>query len=289
MFWTKRVSVGYYNIEAAEGDYFSNFYDTMETIIAAGNTSEAFESGELKYIWKVHERIDTDDKASYLFSVARELVAWPAWFTEEGELNELVLPNGLLGDISYALINPAYKFLLCFSVGGGGVSGFKKALGRFSSEGTVRFTPIFEEKIDEKVLQWDYYKKVSVSINLPSGDDVTEFLNTKAGSLMKLVDFLGGLKVDITVSSGSGKGALSNMMVRDLLPELIGNELCTSLTVRGSDFEDAATEQFDLKNAPIKYVENLEVEGNYITEADAKQVLMRALNARASRLFTTTL
>ncbi|MDR2885073.1 MAG: hypothetical protein LBV09_08195 [Deferribacteraceae bacterium] len=282
MSFTKKISVNYYNIEAAEDDYFSKFYDNMETIIAADNTSSSFEAGNLKYLWKVIERIDTDNSASYLFAIAKEKQVYPMVFTEEGALNELALADGLLGDVFYGVVNPAYKFLLCF---GGGSTGFKKMLGQFSAEGVVRLVPVFEEMVDEKVLNWDSYKRVSVSMNLPSGEDVTDFANSKAGSLMKLVEFLGGLKVDITVSAGGGKELLSNMMVKDLLPELIGNELCTSLTVRGSDFENGVPEQFDLKNAPIKYSEHVEVEGNYINETDAKQILMRALNERASYLF----
>jgi hypothetical protein len=282
MSFTKKVSVGYFNIEAAEDDYFSKFYDNMETIIASGNVASSFEVGDLRYLWKVVERIDTDSSASYLFAIAKEKQLYPMIFTDDGALNELTLADGVLGEVTYGLVNPAYKFLLCF---GGSATGFKKMLGQHSAEGVVRLVPVFEEKVDEKVLNWDSYKRVSVSMNLPSGEDVTEFTNSKAGELMKLVDFLGGLKVDITVSAGGGKELLSNMMVKELLPELIGNDLCTSLTVRGSDFENGVPEQFDLKNAPIKYSEQIEIEGNYISETDAKQLLMRALNERASRLF----
>ncbi len=286
MSWTKKVTVGYYNIEAAEEDYFSKFYENMETILASGHTAGMFEGGELKYVWKLLERIDTDDTATYFFSLVKERTSWPVWFTEEGDANELTLPKGALGDISYGIVNPAYKFLLCFAAGAGGCTGgFKKMLGQFSPEGVVRLNPLFEEHVDEKVMSWDSFKKLSVGVNLPSGEDLSEFSTSKAGGLMKMVEYLGGLKVDITVSAGSGKEMLSNMMVKDLLPELLANDLCKSVTVRGSDFESAAPEQFDLKNAQIKYTEQIGVEGNYITESDAKQVLMRAMNERGSVLF----
>jgi hypothetical protein len=287
MSWSKRITVAYFNIEAAEEDYFSKFYENMELILANGNTSSTFEAGELKYTWQVVDRVDVHESATYFFTLVRERIAWPVWISDEGTYTELSLPSGTLGDISFGFINPAHKALLCFAAGAGGcVSGFKKMLGQFSPEGVVRLTPFFEEHIDEKVLGWDCYKKVSFSLNMPSGEDVTEFANTKAGELSKIISFLGGLKADITVSAGGGKELLSNMMVKDILPELLENELCKSLTVKGSDFENSSQEQYDLKNAQVKYVELVEVEGNYITEAEAKQVLVRAVNERHSMVFT---
>lgn len=288
--WTKKVSVSYYRIEAAEDEYFNNFYDTMETLLDSGHTSGSFDSAELKYLWTLHEKVDTGESSSYLFSTVKERTAWPVWFTEDGEPQELTLPEGTLGDISFGIINPAYKFLVCFSAGAGGpMSAFKKMLGQFSAEGIVRLNPVYEDKIDEKVLLWDCFKRISVHMNMPSGDDVTQFATTKAGSLMPMLGYLGGLKGDITISSGGGKEVLSNMMVKDLITELLANDLCTSLTVRGSDFENGKPEQYDIKNAQIKYSEQIEVEGNYITPSEAKSVLLRAINDRSRELFAENL
>lgn len=283
--WTKKVTVAYFNIEAAEEDYFSKFYENMETIISTGNNSGSFEAGQLNYTWKAVEKIDIHESATYFFTLVREKTAWPVWINEDGEYAELSLP-GMLGDISYGFINPAHKALLCFAAGAGGcVSGFKKLLGQFSPEGVVRLNPVYEENIDDKVLGWDCYKKVAMSVNMPTGNDLTEFSNSKAGELIKILNYLGGLKADVTVSSGGGKELLSNMMVKDLLPELLANDLVKSLTVRGGDFENTLPEQYDLKNAQIKYTESIEIEGNYITESDAKLVLTRAANERYSMIF----
>lgn len=282
MSWSKKVSCGYFRIEAAEEDYFSKFYDNMATILQIGNTSGIFEGGQLKYLWKVHGQLDMDGSAVFLISLAKEKPGWPCWLTEEGELNEITLPNGVLGHVEYGIVCPAYKFLVCT----GPAANFKKLLGQFSPEGVVRLNPLFDDNVSEKVLNWDCFQKFSFSINLPTGEDLTEYTKTKAGELTKLIEFLGGLKLDISVSSGSGKELLSNMMVKDLMPELLANDLCKSLTIKGSDFEGDSKEQIDLKNAQIKYSEMLEIEGNYITESDAKQVLMRAINDKGSRLFS---
>lgn len=289
MSWSKKVTVGYYTVEAAEDDYFENLYDTAEAMLAEGNAFEMFEAGELRYMWKLYDTVELPEGKSFLFSLIKERKAWPVWFADEGKYDELTFNEGTLGDISYGLVNTAHKFLISFAAGaGGGASSFKKMLGRHSAEGVVRLNPLYEQGIDERVMNWDSYKKLSLHLNMPSGEDVTNFQTTNAGELMKILGHLGGMKLDISVSAGGGKELLSNMMVKDLLPELLANDLCTSLTVRGSDFESGAPEQFDLKNAQIKYTETVEVEGNYITESEAKQILMRALNARSRELFAVS-
>ena len=286
MSWSKKVSVTFHRIQAAEDTYFGDFHNNMQTMISTGNMSGSFESGELQYHWELLEMIDTDKTPMYMFSVVKERSSWPVLIKEDLR-QELFFADAILGDISYGLICPAYKFLICFAAGSGGcLTQFKKLLGQFSVEGIVKLEPVFEEKIDEKVLLWDSYKKVSISMNMPSGDDVVNFAATKIGEYVKLLGYLGGLKLDITVSAGSGKEMLSSMMVKDIIPELLSNDLCTSLTVRGSDFENTTPEQFDLKNAQIKYSETVEIEGNYITDTDAKQILMRALNERSLLLFS---
>ncbi|MDR0454386.1 MAG: hypothetical protein LBH05_06215 [Deferribacteraceae bacterium] len=286
MGWTKKITVGYYNIESDEEDFFSNFHGSMETILSSEHRTGMFEAGQLKYAWKLLESIDAKNTAAYFFSVVKERASWPVWVHDDGETSEITLPNGMLGEIYYGLISHAYKFLLCFATGSGSAAaGFKKTLGQFTSEGLIRLTPLFEEGIEEKVMSWDSFKRLAVGVSLAGEDDLSAFSASRAGGLMKMAEYLGGLKVDITVSSGSGKENLSNMIVKDLLPELIANDLCKSLTVKGCDFEDAVMEQFDLKNAQIKYNEQIETEGNYITESDAKQTLMRALKARGNILF----
>lgn len=277
---SKKVTLQYFNIQAAEEDYFRNLQDNAEQMLDRGNTIGMFETGTHKFAWELLERVDVYETPLYLFRLVKERPLWPAWVSEEGKTAELSLP-GILGEPMFGMVNPAHKFIVLFGAAGA----FKKLLGQFSPEGIVRLVPFFEDFIDEKVLAWDSYKKVSVSINLPSNEDVTEFSSTKAGQLMRLLEFLGGLKVDISVSSGAGKGTLSNMMVKDLLPELLANDLCKSLTVKGSDFENAAPEQYDLKNAQIKYSEMVEIEGRYIMASDAKQIFMRALNERYDILF----
>lgn len=279
---TKKVTIKYYNIEAAESDYFDKLSEFLPEALENAATG-TFESGESKYAWEVIEKIELDAADHYLMSATKEKALYPVWTKDDGAVAELSLPDGSLGDRSYCLVSPKYKIII--TMGSQGL--FKKMLGQFSTEGVVRLNPFYEQGIDERVMNWDAYKKISLRLNMPSENDVMDFHETPTGELMLILGHLGGMKLDVSVSAGGGRELLSNMMVKNLLPELLANDLCTSLTVRGSDFENGAPEQFDLKNAQIKYTETVEVEGRYITPADAKQILMRATNAHCKILIAS--
>jgi hypothetical protein len=66
---------------------------------------------------------------------------------------------------------------------------------------------------------------------------------------------------------------------------MIDYDLCTSLIVKGSDFESGTPEQFDIKNAIIKYTTTIDVEGTYISPDEAQRVLDRAAYAHRRELF----
>ncbi|GAB7141342.1 hypothetical protein RsTz2092_13170 [Deferribacterales bacterium RsTz2092] len=285
MSWSKRVTVAYYTIEAAEEDYFSKFYDNAETMLSTGNTANNFESGGTKYSWKLIEKVDVDKTATYFFSVVRERQSWPLWVRDEGVYNELSLSDGTLGDIAYGFLNVANRALVCFAAGAGGAStGFRKLLGQFSEDGLVRLLPYCDEEAYNKVLDWDNYKQLSFSLSMPTGSELSSFEATEVGTLTKILGYLGGLKADIKVSAGN-KELLSNGVVKDIIPTLIENEMCKSLTVSGSSFENTKPERIDLKNAQIKYSETIEMDGNYVSEYLAKQVLSRAVSEQQNLIF----
>lgn len=272
---SKAITVSYYTIEAAEADYYSNLLEALETM-----QPFTFESGADKYFAGLPEYANITDAAAYLVTLVREQRLWPIIFNEDG-IKYFESGDQLLGDQHYALICPACKFILTTGCAGG----FKKFLGQFSPEGVVRLNPVFREGIYETVYNWDCFKSVSIALNMPTGQDVTDFIRTKHGRLMNILSFLGGLKLDLSVSAGGGKELLSTMMVKDLIAELLDNEMCKSLFVKGGDFENAGMEEHDLKNAQLKYREILEIDGKYITQEDAKQLMLRAVNENYSKLF----
>lgn len=285
MSWSKKASVSYHFIEAPDEEYFVNFHNSMNALLDSGETSGSFESGETRFLWRINSREDISDTDTYFISLVKEKLAWPVWFNKDGEISSVPLSEGSLGELFYAYINPAGKFMLAMAAASGAASGsFKKLLNEFSTDGGIKLTPLFEDRIDVKTLSWDYYKKVSASMSFPTHDDLAEFNMTGEGKLLGIVDELGGLKFDITVAVLKQKQVLNAAQLRDMLKNLLGNDFCGRLVVRGADFETETLEEYDVKNAQVKYSEEVEISGSYMSEEEARGVLRRAFAERAKEL-----
>lgn len=287
MSWNKKINVKYHFIEAADSNYFHHFQTAMNVAHEADEKIGTFDWGEEHFIWKLNEIIDLNGD-NYFISLVKGRTSWPVWFSDYGEIDEVPLKEGELGDIFYALINPSKAYIISLAAyGGSSTSAFKKFLNIFSLDGGVQLVPVFENNINLITLAWDYYKKISFSVNFPTFDDFAEFRATKIGSLVSVIDELGGLKADITVKITKQKQVLNAAQVREIAKELISNEFCTSLKLRGADFETESIEEYDLKNAQIKYSEYTEISGSYLTQENALYILQRAYADKTKELLGT--
>lgn len=175
--------------------------------------------------------------------------------------------------------------MLSVSASTGSPSGaFKKFLNEFSKDGSIKLTPLFENKIDVKTLSWDYYKKISASIHFPNFDELSEFMATKEGQLFNIVDETGGLKVDITVTAPKQNQKLNLSQTREIVKSLLPNDYCTKLVLKGSDNDSESIEEYDIKNAQVKYKELVEISGSYMSESEALVLLKRAFGDRSKEL-----
>ncbi|MDR2401239.1 MAG: hypothetical protein LBD73_06270 [Deferribacteraceae bacterium] len=279
----KTVTVRYYYIDTNESDYFVKLHNTLEIILSNGSRAESFESSGFKYLWKLESKAELNSVPCYFFSLIKEIKGWPLIFTDD-EAVEITPAKGVLGNITFGLVCPAYKFLLCFSEAGG-ASSFKRLLGEFSLSGLIRLAPLLDGTAEDKVYSWDIYKRFSLKMNLPTVEDVSVFEAGKVGERVNLLGYLSGAKLDVSVDAGSGREQLSNALVKDLLPELTADINCAALTIRGLDFEGGESEVIDLKNPQLKYKDKIEIRENYFALSDALAVLKKAAAEQSSELF----
>jgi hypothetical protein len=230
-------------------------------------------------MWRILDTVSFRDEPQkiYFVCLVNERKLWPYLFSKDGTVNEVDKSQTLVGDISYALISPGYKFLICFSAVGGCGPTYKKVLGQYSASGVIKLIPLLESGAEERVLSWDAYKKLALRMNMQSYDEVEEFDQTKLGKLMGILKHLAGLKLDVAVS-GDSTTFLSNPTVREIIDELLPNETATVINVCGSDFDSGDFETVDIKNARVKYAESVEISNGYISEDLAKDILLRALS-----------
>ena len=285
MSWSKKAIVSYHFIEAATDDYFNELKLSFDALLKSEESSGTFDAGESHFYWKINSKVDIAATDTYFISVVKEKSAWPVWFTEDDGIGEIPLNEGALGELYYAIVNPESRFILSLAAAGGGPAGaFKKFLNEFSKDGSVKLTPLFEDKIDLTTLSWDFYKKIAISVNFPSYEYQSEFMTTKEGSLLGMIDEVGGLKADITITAPKQKQNLNNAQVKEVVKSLLTYDFCSKLSLRGSDNDGEVIEEFDLKNAQVKYKETIEIAGSFMSIEEALPLLKRAFNDRSQDL-----
>lgn len=283
--WSKKVAVSYHFIDCAYDDYYTETKLAFNSLLNSEDSSGTFDAGESHYYWKIERKVDITESDTFFISLFKEKESWPVYLNEEEGISEVPISEGSLGELYYCIFNPDARFILTLAAAGGApVGAFKKFLNEFSKDGSVKLTPLFEDKIDIKTLSWDFYKKLAITVNFPSHDIQSEFITTKEGSLLKMIDELGGLKADITISAPKQKQNLNNSQVKEIAKSLLTYDFCTKLTLRGADNDGEAIEEFDLKNAQVKYKETIEISGSYMSIDEALPILKRAFNDRSSDL-----
>lgn len=285
MSWSKKVIVNYHFINAAYENYFNELNMSFDALLKNEDSSGTFDAGQSHFFWKINSKVDIAATDTYFISVVKEKNAWPVWFKENNGIAEIPLNDGALGELYYAIVNPKARFMLSLAASGGGsVGAFKKFLNEFSKYGSVKLTPLFEDKIELTALSWDFIKKIAVSINFPSYEYQSEFMTTKEGTLLGLIDELGGLKADIIISAPKQKQKLNTSQTKEIAKALLINDFCSKLVLKGSDNDGEEIQEFDLKNAQVKYKEMVEIAGSYMTEDEALPILKRAFDDRSHDL-----
>lgn len=285
MSWSKKAAVLYHFIESANNDFFSDIKMAFNSLLGSAEPFGSFESGETRFYWKINSKENLTKTDSFFISLVKEKKSWPVWFNENGNISEIPLSDGSLGELYYAIINPEEKFMLSTAaIAGSTVSSFKKFLNEFSKDGSIKLIPLFENKIDVKTLSWDFYKKVSASINFPNADELAEFLTTKEGTFFNIIDEVGGFKIDISVTAPKQNQKLNLSQTREIVKALLPNDYCTKLVLRGAEDNSESVEEYDIKNAQVKYKELIEISGSYMSEDEAVILMKRAFNDRSKEL-----
>ena len=109
-------------------------------------------------------------------------------------------------------------------------------------------------------------------------------MTTKEGSLLGMIDEVGGLKADITITAPKQKQNLNNAQVKEVVKSLLTYDFCSKLSLCGSDNDGEVIEEFDLKNAQVKYKETIEIAGSFMSIEEALPLLKRAFNDRSQDL-----
>ncbi len=282
---SKTVNVSFFRIDTNDKNFISAISNELEKTLTMDKKFDMFYSS-VNYMWKVLEKKVINNKPYFFITIAKEKKTVPILFNEEdGDIKLMRNNEDLLCDQFYGIFSPKDSFIACMPARtGSGTSTFKHFFNEFSSVSPVRLIPFFEEKIDETVLSWSYFKSISTRLIFPTYEEMETFANSNEGEKLGFITYLSGLKVDINIS-GSKKMMLSEYPVKDFISSMINNDYCDKLLVKGGDFATEEIGQVDIKNAVVKYSEKVLTVLEYIEDDLAKDILFNAINDKHLILF----
>ncbi|PLX71425.1 MAG: hypothetical protein C0602_01040 [Denitrovibrio sp.] len=273
----KSITVNYYRLEAAEEIFYHDLDDRLTTLAEGGMDYGFFDGRSRELMFKIFEPIELPDRKLHIVSLIKEKQFLPVWFNREGEIQQAPLEGGMLGDISYGLIDPIKQCLVMFSGGfGPGASGFADFARWLTDDQSAGISPIFVNNAYDEVTQWEVYRKINISVEAPAADFVDSVLASEYGDNFEMLNTLKGLKIDLAVSMGHSKGSLDKELVRKFVKKMLEENFAGKLKIAGKNFDEQSTGEHDLYSAKLKHKGEIVIAGMHIAPEEARNSLFEA-------------
>lgn len=273
----KNITVNFYRLESTLDTFYQDLEYKLEALSEGGMDYGFFDGKSCELMFKIFDPIQISDRKLYLVGLIKEKIFLPVWFNREGLVQEAPLEGGCLGDVSYALIDTERQCILTLSGGfGPSISGFSDFARWLTGDSAAGSSPIFIGDVYNQVNQWEIFRKLNLSIEAPAADFVGNVLDSDLGENFKMLETLSGLKIDISVSMGHGKGSLHKDAVKNFINNLMNENFAGKLKVMGKSFEEQATAEYDLYNARLKHKTEIVIAGTHIAPDEAKASLYEA-------------
>jgi len=273
----KSVTINYYRLEAAEEVFYHDLDDRLTTLAEGGMDFGFFDGRSKELMFKIFDPIELSDRKLHFVSLIKEKQFLPVWFNREGDIQEAPLEGGMLGDISYGLIDPIMQSVVMVSGGfGPGAAGFADFARWLTDDQSAGVSPVFVTDAYDQVSQWEVYRKLNISVEAPAVDFVDSVLDSQYGNNFEMLNTLKGLKIDLSVSMGHGKGSLDKDLVRKFMKTILEENFAGKLKISGKNFDEQSTEEHDLYSAKLKHKTEIVVSGMHISPDEAKASLFEA-------------
>lgn len=271
----KNVTIGFHKFQTVAEESMSDIRELIYQMATTPYNHGNFDGKNSELTFKVHDVIETGTSKLFLVSIIKERAFLPVQFSKEnGEIKEPELNPDSMGDIAYYLICPDNMSVLTL---GGRAQMAADFLRWLSGDYALSVSPIFIGNVYDQVIQWEIFRKVNIALEAPATDFVDKIMQSEAGQYCGMLEALEGLKIDITVSLGHGRGSLNKKAVRAFIDSMTSEDVPTEkLKVCGKSFEEQATAEYDLYNAMLKHKTEVVVAGTHISPDEAKSVLYEA-------------
>lgn len=274
----KNITVNFYILESTVETFLDDLRFKLEALAEGGMDYGFFDGKSCELMFKIFEPISLPDRKMFLIGLCKEKVFFPVWFDREGTLADVPLNSGTLGEVSYALIDTELGAMITLSGGLGSptASGFSDFVRWLSGDVAAGSCPTYVYEALSAVTQWEIFRKVEVSIEAPAADFVDNVLGSDLGENFKMLETLSGLKIDVAVSMGHGKGSLHKDAVKNFINNIMADNFAGKLLIKGKSFDEQATAECDLYNARLKHKTEIVILGSRISPDEARSALYEA-------------
>jgi hypothetical protein len=282
----KDVTINFSMVEAAErAVLLANLSDRLTTLSEGGMDYGFFDGRTRELMFKLYEPIVLTDRKLYLVSLVSEKAPHPVVrMDRDGAIGEVPLDGGMLGGITFALIDIEYGAVVSLSQGGPVMGGFADLIRWMCDDPSAGLAPVFVSNVYDEVNQWEVYRKLEISAEAPAADFVDTILDSEYGSNFKILETLKGLKVNVEVSMGHGKGSLDKDLVRKFIKQMLKDNFAGKLKVSGKNFDEESTASHDLYNARLRYKTAVIIANNIIAPDEAKAALWEAYSVNLEEI-----
>lgn len=271
----KNVTIGFHRFQTVADESMMDIREHLYQMATTPANFGTFDGKQDKLTFKVHEVIETDSSKLFLVSIIKERAFLPVQFSQKnGEIKEPELTPDHMGDISYYLICPDNMSVLTL---GGRANMAGDFLRWLSGDSALGVSPIFIGNVLDKVNQWEIFRKVEIGASAEAMDFLQTIMESAAGEYFGMMDALKGMKINVTVSMGHGRGQLNKDAVREFIKAMANNDVpLGKIKIAGKNFDEQSMEEYDLYNAILKHKTEVVVAGTHISPEEAKSVLYEA-------------
>lgn len=272
----KEINVNFFRICEVADETIAALADKFSLMLSHAPFG-FFETSKREIMFKLWGSFDLGGSEAYLFGLIRENENHPVFFDREGTVGDVPISSGGLGSVTYGLIVPEKRLLVTTS-GGCGKSVFNDFLRWTVDSAPLEIQHIYMDDALNKVMNWDVFRKLEISVKCPTSDFADNVLNTDSGrELPQLLTAIEGLSMTTTVSMGTTKGSMSGHVTKKYIQSLLDDGYAGKIAVTGKMFEDEKSEIIDLVASKLKCSVEINLSGTYLQPEEARNVLLEGV------------
>ena len=272
----KRININFYRIAEVADETIAALTDKFSLMLSHAPFG-FFETKSREIMFKLFKSFEADGFPAYLFGLIRENENHPVFFDRDGTVGNVPLTNGGLGSVTYGLVVPEKRLLVTTS-GGCGKSVFNDFLRWTVDKAPLEIQHIYMDDALNKVMSWDVFRKLEISVKCPTSDFADDVLNTDSGrELPQLLTAIEGLSMTTTIGMGNTKGSMSGHVTKKYIQSLLDDGYAEKIAVTGKMFEDEKSETIDLVGSKLKCAIEMKLSGAYLQPEEAKTALLEGV------------